>query len=382
LSKEEIEKARLRREFLMSGVPDELRRQITTTSLNTQIADYPPIPEHNHILQHDDLSLPALSIPLCKKIQFKRDCDVDDDFYLNRKWNPTTSRKSIKTKSVIPFKNFTGHPNLPKDYVNLVLADLQDSDGSFPFKETYQHLESHIAQSRTVESRVDVNDISNVKLKSMDDSVIVVDEATEQQDDERPIRLTDRNCLWSDLHFPNSSKQMVGNIKSLQIMKEWLMEWKLIMEKEASKEKRRDQVRKNSQKEKDKAWSDDSDFDSDDSEEEDLSLCNTTLITGPYGVGKTSAVYALAQEMGYKVFEVNPSSLRSGKQLLSQLEEATQSHRVSQRKSMADITQPDKLNGNLIQEQVCKKQKSTSSTKSTTNNPLAKFFSTKIIKQC
>ena len=37
----------------------------------------------------------------------------------------------------------------------------------------------------------------------------------------------------------------------------------------------------------------------------------------------------------------------------------------------------DKLNGNLIQEQVCKKQKSTSSTKSTTNNPLAKFFQPK-----
>ena len=34
--------------------------------------------------------------------------------------------------------------------------------------------------------------------------------------------------------------------------------------------------------------------------DEDL-LCNTLLITGPTGVGKTAAVYACAQELGFKV---------------------------------------------------------------------------------
>ncbi len=90
-------------------------------------------------------------------------------------------------------------------------------------------------------------------------------------------------------------------------------------------------------------------------------LCNTLLITGPTGVGKTAAVYACAQELGFKVwfiffifftilelsvvqkrkvllptllvfslkvFEVNSSSQRSGRQILSQLKEATQSHQV------------------------------------------------------
>ncbi|MEQ2200145.1 hypothetical protein XENOCAPTIV_023565 [Xenoophorus captivus] len=84
-------------------------------------------------------------------------------------------------------------------------------------------------------------------------------------------------------------------------------------------------------------------------------LCNTMLITGPTGVGKTAAVYACAQELGFKVqlhhiqkietyvsqhllphfliypfkvFEVNASSQRSGRLILSQLKEATQSHQV------------------------------------------------------
>jgi tRNA A37 N6-isopentenylltransferase MiaA len=30
-------------------------------------------------------------------------------------------------------------------------------------------------------------------------------------------------------------------------------------------------------------------------------MCNTLLITGPTGVGKTAAVYACAQELGFKV---------------------------------------------------------------------------------
>lgn len=35
--------------------------------------------------------------------------------------------------------------------------------------------------------------------------------------------------------------------------------------------------------------------------EEENNLCNTVLITGPPGVGKTAAVYACAQELGFKV---------------------------------------------------------------------------------
>lgn len=43
------------------------------------------------------------------------------------------------------------------------------------------------------------------------------------------------------------------------------------------------------------------DFKGSSDDEEENRLCNTVLITGPTGVGKTAAVYACAQELGFKV---------------------------------------------------------------------------------
>lgn len=47
----------------------------------------------------------------------------------------------------------------------------------------------------------------------------------------------------------------------------------------------------------------DSDWDCGDESSQEMEdmLCNTVLITGPTGVGKTAAVYACAQELGFKV---------------------------------------------------------------------------------
>ena len=60
------------------------------------------------------------------------------------------------------------------------------------------------------------------------------------------------------------------------------------------------------------------------------------FVVGPNGVGKTATVYALAHEMGFKVLELNASSTRSGRQVLANLREATQSHSVKQEKSKED----------------------------------------------
>lgn len=55
---------------------------------------------------------------------------------------------------------------------------------------------------------------------------------------------------------------------------------------------------------------------------------NVILIHGPSGSGKTSSVLALANEMRFNVLEINAGEKRTGKKMLQELQEATQSHHL------------------------------------------------------
>nr|WKN12651.1 Atad5a [Photocorynus spiniceps] len=129
------------------------------------------------------------------------------------------------------------------------------------------------------------------------------------------------DMLWTDKYQPQHSNDIIGNAASVKRLHSWLKEWKLRADREE---------RKKQKDEKHEEDSSDSDWGcgEEDSQDGEDMLCNTVLITGPTGVGKTAAVYACAQELGFKVFEVNASSQRSGRLILSQLKEATQSHQV------------------------------------------------------
>ncbi|XP_058234103.1 ATPase family AAA domain-containing protein 5 isoform X3 [Hemibagrus wyckioides] len=127
---------------------------------------------------------------------------------------------------------------------------------------------------------------------------------------------------WTEKYQPQQSSDIIGNTASVRKLHSWLKEWKLRADRE---ERTRQQEKKHEDDSNDSWLGGDGNEGMEDAED---MLCNTLLITGPTGVGKTAAVYACAQELGFKVFEVNCSSQRSGRQILSQLKEATQSHQV------------------------------------------------------
>ncbi|CAG5131350.1 unnamed protein product, partial [Candidula unifasciata] len=319
------EQERLRREFLMSGIPDELKRQIATTAATANLVlDYPPLPNISHVQQISAEDYLPVNIKIPKL------CVLDDSFHGTvGMWERLGWKKTQNTKGLDrdPFKTFTANPSGEIPRVDLLLQDLQCCDGKFPFRKTYQHLHSKVVSSETAYNKLTPPIV--IDVEAIDDDVIVCDAS--HVSDLQPLKNTSESkaSLWSDLHQPESSEHVIGNTKAMKQLREWLQEWKVVLEKQVRKASK---ISKNTSKNKHKGgWSDDSDFT--DSEEEEETLCNSVLITGARGIGKTASVYALAKELNYKVFEVNSSSLRSGKQLLAQLEEATQSHRVAQNKS-------------------------------------------------
>ncbi|XP_073735509.1 ATPase family AAA domain-containing protein 5 isoform X3 [Callorhinus ursinus] len=156
-----------------------------------------------------------------------------------------------------------------------------------------------------------------------DPDVLIIDDDKESPSERSPFPDSGtEDMLWTEKYQPQNSSELIGNELAIKKLHSWLKDWK----RRAELEER--QNLKGKKDEKQEGLSDSIDFKGSSDDEEETRLCNTVLITGPTGVGKTAAVYACAQELGFKIFEVNASSQRSGRQILSQLKEATQSHQV------------------------------------------------------
>ncbi|XP_029949014.1 ATPase family AAA domain-containing protein 5b isoform X2 [Salarias fasciatus] len=209
-----------------------------------------------------------------------------------------------------------------------------------PVRQQQQPRSGRLSRSRRlkVQSQISAGLVSNCDPESAQTNHTEPDRQTPQTSDSFQQVFCIEDRLWTEKFSPQHSRDIVGNSAPLTKLHSWLKRWKL----RTNPDKRRKTERKKEEKSLD-SW-DCGDFQGEAGSEVDQEepLWNAVLITGPPGVGKTASVYACAQEFGFKVFEVNCSSQRSGRRVLSQLKEATQSHLVEA--SGKDLLKPAYVN--------------------------------------
>ena len=175
-------------------------------------------------------------------------------------------------------------------------------------------------------------------------------------------RSTCENCAWTQKYAPNTAAQIVQAGNEASYLKQWLERLKVQavetghVEGGAAKSKTKgEKAPKKRRKNKLDGFvvdSDEEEYELDEVSEEEPDctpagagkhqktvirsahkgdqekLPNAVVISGPHGSGKTAAIYAVAKELSFEVFEINSSSRRSGRDLLEKVGDMTRNHLV------------------------------------------------------
>uniref|UniRef100_G1Q984 ATPase family AAA domain-containing protein 5 n=1 Tax=Myotis lucifugus TaxID=59463 RepID=G1Q984_MYOLU len=350
-----------KRDFLMSGLPDLLKRQIAKkcAALDVYNAVSTSFQRVVHVQQKDDAcSLWHLKPPTCSRlIKLKQwDTKVNLSKCVIALGEFSTLNSNLKSNnSTVVFKG--RRKDFTEEVRNLLLEEITWLNPEFSLRKYFplllkkkaEHqvlsechckqenpqLEPDVNLKETKRKRVETKNHKSKRRKPNEysenpENINGKPKELEKTHNYTGIKLDSsknsgtEDMLWTEKYQPQNSSELIGNELAIKKLHSWLKDWK----RRAELEERQNLKGKRDEKQEGILnLSDSIDFKGS-SDEEENRLCNTVLITGPTGVGKTAAVYACAQELGFKIFEVNASSQRSGRQILSQLKEATQSHQV------------------------------------------------------
>ena len=165
---------------------------------------------------------------------------------------------------------------------------------------------------------------------------------------------------WVTKYAPKSADEVLQPAAEMQVLASWLSALTVTAVESALKLEKPDsaRVKQNSKKRRAAKARDMDDFIVDDDEElDDMGVLsgmdestfdgdrssqqslvrakantgdtkNAILLSGPPGCGKSAAAYAVAKQLNFKVFEINPGDRRSGKDVLEKIGDLTRNHIV------------------------------------------------------
>lgn len=161
------------------------------------------------------------------------------------------------------------------------------------------------SESALVDALVDAYGVREKRVRELLDSLVAARE--KRRDKAANLTLVDR-------YTPVRASGVVGNKEALRLLASWLGAWK----------------RGGGERDRQSCFQAELFvFEGDDSDSDELSdLCRIFVLEGESGAGKSAAVYACAEELGYNVLEINAGQSRAGRNIVEIVGEATQSTRV------------------------------------------------------
>lgn len=276
-----------RHDFLMSGIPDKMKLEIEKQRqfeefYETEFEIFPKISHVGHCTGNstDVVDLSTMDI------RFRS--DVSEDDAVTHSFNCNNIMKVRKSVSGNPEHSDSNSKHTTMDQKELMRQLKQNDKSEFPFYRCFKQLKRKNAIDPSEEDG------------DCDNSIELVVEK---------VASTNGTELFTEKYRPLTLAEVFLNTKPLIELQKYLSSWKENMDG------------------RDCADSSD-EFDTNSSS--GMSSTNKAIVlTGPSGCGKTLFVYALANEMNFKVLEINAGAKRTGKKVLQKLQEATQSHHVN-----------------------------------------------------
>lgn len=273
-----------RRNFLLSGIPDEMRIEINKRQqFEEQIlsnVDLIAFPLITHVTQLKSNNLILNDVNLWSKSKVKiRPIEVPNEINSNVSITleyGVLTNCNINTHVQVKCNKISAIKSIAIDDVKLILRQLKVENETFPYNRCYKQL---------------------LKMKNsaaLSDCTLI----------------TTNSAPFVEIYKPKMFNDYVFGIKHVKLLQEWLQEWNEKHDNELS----------------------DSDSDFGGSRHSTKVSNNYIVLCGEQSTGKSSSVYALANDLNYKVIEINAGSKRTGKKLLQDLQEATQSHRINKKK--------------------------------------------------
>ncbi|KAK5640951.1 hypothetical protein RI129_009498 [Pyrocoelia pectoralis] len=310
--KSKVDKAivEARKQFLHSSLPDSVKKVIEKQP-KLEIPDYEVFPMVSHIkvkpddsdvstmisMSSVDLRLTASNSEIPKAAKLTRGCVTN----LNE-----TSSVGVDLMNGKKIKSFKS-----------ILQKLKCENPDYPIYRTFKSLYN----------KSNVNSDSLKKLKKGGRS--------KKKKNDR-VKLKNPPQMWTEMYKPITSEEMLGNRLAVDKLKTWLQSWVEMNLTERISERRGSN-----------SSSDFEDEEDEDSRNESSLLENTFILVGPHGSGKTAAVYAVCNEVGVNILEINASSKRTGKKLLLDLHEATQSYQVRKQAALSTYIKSNLIGDDL-----------------------------------